>query len=68
MSRCEENCGREAEVYAMDPMPAGWGGRYCRECAEQRGYQVTDRFGFDAHLHAELHKHIRRRRERRGDG
>ena len=29
---CEQGCGRQATVYAMDPLPGGWGGRYCDEC------------------------------------
>lgn len=39
---CEQNCGREATVYAIDPIPGGWGGRYCEPCTKALGFRVTD--------------------------
>jgi len=33
---------KPAEVYAMDTCPGGWGGYYCRDCAQQMRFQVTD--------------------------
>ena len=38
---CELRCGRPAEVYAFNPVPGGWGGRYCRECAETLDLRVV---------------------------
>lgn len=32
-----------AEVYAIDPIPGGWGGRYCQSCADELHFQVVDR-------------------------
>lgn len=43
MSQCEQRCGREATVYAIDPHPNGWGGRYCEPCREALRFQVVDR-------------------------
>jgi hypothetical protein len=39
-----EHGGRRvpAEVYAIDPIPDGWGGRYCRTCADKLRFQVVD--------------------------
>jgi hypothetical protein len=37
---CELGCGQPAEVYAINPVPGGWGGRYCRQCAESLGLRV----------------------------
>lgn len=39
-----------ATVYAMDPIPGGWGGYYCELCADKMRFQVTDysKEGFDA--------------------
>lgn len=31
-----------AEVYAIDPIPGGWGGKYCQACADKLGFQVVD--------------------------
>jgi hypothetical protein len=43
-AQCEGgNCGHEAEVYAIDPDPGGWGGRYCEECCKALGFVVVDR-------------------------
>jgi hypothetical protein len=39
---CEQHCGRPAEVYAVDSLPNGWGGRYCRPCAAALKFQITD--------------------------
>ena len=40
---CEQKCSRRAEVYAIDPIPNGWGGYYCEECAEALRFRVVDR-------------------------
>lgn len=39
-----------ATVYAIDPIPGGWGGYYCEPCADSMRFQVTDysKEGFDA--------------------
>lgn len=41
---CEQQCGRPATVYAIDPIPGGWGGRYCEPCAQSLKFQVTDHY------------------------
>jgi hypothetical protein len=41
--RCEQACGAEATVYAIDRCPGGWGGRYCEPCAQALGFNVIDR-------------------------
>lgn len=41
---CDQHCGADATVYAIDPVPGGWGGRYCEPCVEALGFNVTDRF------------------------
>jgi hypothetical protein len=39
-----EQCGvNEATVYAADPDPGGWGGRYCQSCCLALGFLVLDR-------------------------
>jgi hypothetical protein len=40
--RCEQNTDHAADVYAIDPRPGGWGGRYCAGCAKALRFQVTD--------------------------
>jgi hypothetical protein len=40
---CEQKCGRPAAVYALDPLPGGWGGYYCEPCAEALRFTITDR-------------------------
>jgi hypothetical protein len=40
---CEQRCGRPAAVYALDPLPGGWGGYYCVPCQEALRFQITDR-------------------------
>jgi hypothetical protein len=41
---CEEQCGRPATVYAVDPYIAGgYGGRYCEPCVKGLYYEVVDR-------------------------
>lgn len=42
-TRCEQRCGCTATVYAIDPAPGGWGGRYCGPCADRLGFTITDR-------------------------
>jgi hypothetical protein len=41
-STCQQNCGAPATVYAIDPVPNGWGGRYCQPCADALGFRVVD--------------------------
>jgi len=43
MTPCEQECGQLAVVYAVDPHPGGWGGRYCESCAKALRFQVVDR-------------------------
>ena len=43
MAACEQQCGREATVYAIDPLPGGWGGRYCGPCAAALKFMVVDK-------------------------
>jgi hypothetical protein len=38
-----EQCTNVATVYAIDPHPGGWGGRYCEPCAKALGFKVVDR-------------------------
>ena len=41
---CNANCQNEATLYALDPIPGGWGGYYCADCSP-RGwitYAETD--------------------------
>lgn len=40
---CGQRCGRPAAVYAIDPLPGGWGGRYCEPCARALKFTITDR-------------------------
>jgi hypothetical protein len=40
---CERACGQRAAVYAINPRPGGWGGRYCRDCVFIHGLHVIDR-------------------------
>jgi hypothetical protein len=42
MSACEQQCGSEATVYAIDPIPGGWGGKYCQPCVDDLNFQVID--------------------------
>ena len=42
VNACEPQCGREATVYAIDPIPGGWGGRYCQPCVADLNFQVID--------------------------
>lgn len=39
---CEQTCGHQATVYAIDPVPGGWGGYYCQRCADDLKFQVVD--------------------------
>lgn len=39
---CEQQCGKIAEVYAMDRYAGGWGGNYCQPCADALRFVVTD--------------------------
>lgn len=42
---CEQApCGKAAEVYAVDPLPNGWGGNYCEEHADALRFRITDRY------------------------
>lgn len=40
---CGQRCGEPATVYAIDPIPGGWGGWYCEPCAHALRFQITDR-------------------------
>lgn len=40
---CQQKCGSWATVYAIDPIPGGWGGYFCASCANALRFQVTDR-------------------------
>ena len=41
---CSQQCGAEAEVYAVDPCPDGWGGHYCEPCAESLRFTIIDTY------------------------
>ena len=41
--RCEHCRRKFAEVYAMDPIPNGWGGYYCTDCCERLRFTIVDR-------------------------
>jgi hypothetical protein len=43
--KCEQACSKTATVYAIDPIPGGWGGHYCDACAKALGFRVVDRLG-----------------------
>jgi hypothetical protein len=34
-------CGRDATIYAIDPIPDGWGAYFCLTC-KPNGWQITD--------------------------
>jgi hypothetical protein len=40
---CDQGCGAVATVYAIDPLPGGWGGRYCDRCVAALRYTIVDR-------------------------
>jgi hypothetical protein len=41
---CEQQCGRPATVYAVDPhIAGGWGGYYCDSCVQGLCFQIVDR-------------------------
>lgn len=44
---CDQKCGAPATVYAIDPRPGGWGGRYCEPCVKALRFQITDRLAVD---------------------
>lgn len=46
-SKCEQQCGQDATVYAMGPFAGDWAGRYCEPCAKALRFQITDRFDED---------------------
>ena len=41
--RCEQCRRKTAEVYAIDPIPNGWGGYYCADCCEKLRFMIVDR-------------------------
>jgi hypothetical protein len=45
---CEQCSAAEATVYAIDPIPGGWGGRYCEPCQQKLGFRIVDRLGAPA--------------------
>jgi hypothetical protein len=44
-AKCEQKCGEWAAVYAVDPIPSGWGGHYCEPCAAALRFHVVDVYG-----------------------
>lgn len=44
-AKCEQQCGAWAAVYAVDPIPSGWGGHYCEPCAAALRFRVVDVYG-----------------------
>jgi hypothetical protein len=48
---CEQKCGQNATVYALDRGAGGWGGYYCEPCAEALRFMVVDRLT-DPHVNA----------------
>jgi hypothetical protein len=43
MNDCEQCQKAPATVYAIDPLPGGWGGYYCIPCQEALRFQIVDR-------------------------
>ena len=41
--RCEQCRRKNAEVYAIDPIPNGWGGYYCAHCCNKLRFMIVDR-------------------------
>ena len=41
MRKCDQQCGREAQVYAGDTIAGGWAGAYCDECVP-KGFMVWE--------------------------
>lgn len=41
---CGQQCGKPATVYAIDPIPGGWGGHYCEPCADTLRFRIIDRY------------------------
>lgn len=41
--QCDQQCGRPATVYAIDPAYGGWGGYYCDACVKALRFQIVDR-------------------------
>jgi hypothetical protein len=42
MKKCEQNCGKLAEVYGGGPKSGDWAGNYCLECCKALGFTVWD--------------------------
>ena len=42
--KCDQNCGADAQCYAMGANAGDWGGHYCYPCAEALKFIVTDRY------------------------
>ena len=40
--RCEHCRRKFAEVYAIDPIPNGWGGYYCVGCCEKLRFMIVE--------------------------
>ena len=40
--RCELCRRKSAEVYAMNPIPNGWGGYYCAECCQKLRFRIVE--------------------------
>lgn len=41
---CEQCQQREAQCYAVDPIPNGWGGHYCHDCAKALNFKTIDQY------------------------
>lgn len=39
---CEQECGRLAYGYGMDPHPQGWAGWYCQTCMNALKFHCVD--------------------------
>lgn len=47
MRQCDQQCGSQAAVYAMDRFAGGWAGYYCLPCQQALGFIVADYLGDD---------------------
>lgn len=45
--RCELCRRKNAEVYAIDPIPNGWGGYYCADCCKKLRCMTVDRLAVE---------------------
>ena len=42
MKKCEQRCGKLAEVYGGGPKSGDWAGNYCLECCQKLGFTAWD--------------------------